>query len=127
MPLSEQEQRLLDEMERNLYQNDADFVATVGARRGRPNYRGIVLGVIVVVLGIAALIVGVALQLPPVGVIGFIVMFAGVLVAITPSRSAAPLRSASAGSASSSAKPRKSGGFMDAINDRWERRQDRDS
>ncbi|MET1051453.1 MAG: DUF3040 domain-containing protein, partial [Mycetocola sp.] len=25
MPLSEQEQRLLDEMERNLYRNDADF------------------------------------------------------------------------------------------------------
>jgi len=127
MPLSEQEQRLLDEMERNLYQNDADFVATVGARRGRPNYRGIVLGVIIVVLGIAALIVGVALQLPPVGVIGFIVMFAGVLVAITPSRSTAPLRSTSAGSTSSSSKPRKSGGFMDAINDRWERRQDRDN
>ena len=35
MPLSEQEQRLLDEMERSLYHNDADFVATVGAARGR--------------------------------------------------------------------------------------------
>ncbi|MET0713865.1 MAG: DUF3040 domain-containing protein, partial [Mycetocola sp.] len=32
MPLSEQEQRLLDEMERNLYRNDADFVSTVGDR-----------------------------------------------------------------------------------------------
>jgi len=43
MPLSEQEQRLLDEMERNLYRNDADFVAAVSGR-GRPNYRSIVLG-----------------------------------------------------------------------------------
>ncbi|WP_375389251.1 DUF3040 domain-containing protein, partial [uncultured Amnibacterium sp.] len=29
MPLSEQEQRLLDEMERSLYHGDADFVASV--------------------------------------------------------------------------------------------------
>ena len=123
MPLSEQEQRLLDEMERNLYQNDADFVATVGARRGRPNYRGIVLGVIVVVLGISALIVGVALRQPIIGVVGFAVMFGGVLIAFTPSRSlpTAPR------SASSETRTRKGGGFMDAINDRWERRQDRDN
>jgi len=127
MPLSEQEQRLLDEMERNLYQNDADFVATVGARRGRPNYRGIVLGVVVVVLGISALIVGVALRQPIIGVVGFAVMFGGVLIAFAPARSVPGSRPAAASSASSSAKPRRSGGFMDAINDRWERRQDRDS
>lgn len=128
MPLSEQEQRLLDEMERNLYQNDADFVATVGSHRGRPNYRGIVLGVIVVVLGIIALIVGVALRQPVIGVIGFVVMFGGVLIAIAPTRSST---SSSAGASSTpsstSSKPRRSGGFMDAINDRWDRRQDRDS
>ena len=37
MPLSEQEQRLLEEMERSLYQNDSDFVARVtltGVPRG---------------------------------------------------------------------------------------------
>ena len=33
MPLSEQEQRLLEEMERSLYHNDADFVSAVGAAR----------------------------------------------------------------------------------------------
>ena len=125
MPLSEQEQRLLDEMERNLYQNDADFVATVGARRGRPNYRGIVLGVIVVVLGITALIVGVALRQPVIGVVGFAVMFGGVLIAFAPSRSEPARPAARAGSSSPTPKARK-GGFMDAINDRWERRQDRD-
>lgn len=123
MPLSEQEQRLLDEMERNLYQNDADFVATVGAARGRLNYRGIVLGVIVIVLGIVALLIGVGLQQPVVGVIGFAVMFGGVLLAITPTRSSASATSSGA----SPSKPRRSGGFMDALNDRWERRQDRDS
>ena len=72
MPLSEQEQRLLEEMERNLYRNDADFVHAVGGVRGRrPNYRAIVLGVLLAVAGVGALIAGVALQLLIVGVIGF--------------------------------------------------------
>ena len=130
MPLSEQEQRLLDEMERNLYQNDADFVATVGARRGRPNYRGIVIGAVLVVIGIVTLLVGVGMRLPIVGVIGFVVMFGGVLVAITPSRtvkgSANTQSSPTTGSPSraGAGKPRRSGGFMDTLNDRWERRQD---
>ena len=132
MPLSEQEQRLLDEMERNLYQNDADFVATVGARRGRPNYRGIVIGAVLVVVGIVTLLVGVGMRLPIVGVIGFVVMFGGVLVAITPARAikgsagAQSSSSPSAGPSSkaSAGKPRRSGGFMDTLNDRWERRQD---
>jgi len=127
MPLSEQEQRLLDEMERNLYQNDADFVATVGAGRGRTNYRGIILGAILVVAGVATLLVGVGSHLPIVGVLGFVIMFAGVIVALTPSR--APRGASGKPSAPQSAShARRSGGFMESLNDRWERRQEgRDS
>ena len=134
MPLSEQEQRLLDEMERNLYQNDADFVATVGARRGRPNYRGIVIGAVLVLVGIVILLVGVGTRLPVLGVIGFVVMFGGVLVAITPARAGKSSPSSQTAPPSGSAprtsagKSPRSGGFMDSLNDRWERRQDgRDS
>ena len=47
MPLSEQEQRLLEEMERSLYHNDADFVAGPSGRHGRPTYTMIVTGVLV--------------------------------------------------------------------------------
>ena len=47
MPLSEHEQRLLEEMERSLYNNDADFVATVSPRGARPNYRRIALGALI--------------------------------------------------------------------------------
>lgn len=123
MPLSEQEQRLLEEMERNLYRNDADFVATVGgAGRGRPNYRGIVLGVLLAVAGVGALIAGVALQQLAVGVLGFVLMFGGVLVALTPSKrlKVAPVEAPSSRPTSR----RSSGGFMDRLNDRWDRRQD---
>ena len=73
MPLSEQEQRLLEEMERNLYQNDADFVATVSARRGKPNYTVILVGVLIGIAGVATLVTGVVLQQSLVGLLGFIV------------------------------------------------------
>lgn len=126
MPLSEQEQRLLEEMERNLYRNDADFVQAVGGVRGRrPNYRAIVLGVLLAVAGAGALIAGVASQLLVVGVIGFAAMFAGVLVATTPSKRGAA--SAAPSEPNPSAQPGRrttGGGFMDRMNDRWDRRQD---
>lgn len=126
MPLSEQEQRLLEEMERNLYRNDADFVQAVGGVRGRrPNYRAIVLGVLLAVAGAGALIAGVASQLLIVGVIGFALMFAGVLVAITPSKrgaaAAAPSEPATDGRRG---RAPSGGSFMDRMNERWDRRQD---
>ncbi len=121
MPLSEQEQRLLEEMERSLYHNDADFVATVGKRRGRPNYTLLVLGILTVVAGVAILIGGVALRQPLIGVVGFVVMFAGVLIAIRPSR--VPVEESADRRASRAAKSAKPG-LMDRLNDRWDRRQD---
>jgi hypothetical protein len=86
MPLSEHEQRLLEEMERSLYQNDADFVAKVGGKRARPAYRSIVLGILLAVVGVGVLIAGVYYQQPIVGILGFVVMFAGVLVSIAPGK-----------------------------------------
>jgi hypothetical protein len=124
MPLSEQEQRLLDEMERNLYQNDADFVATVGAGRGRTNYRGIILGAVLVVVGVVTLLVGVGSRLPVVGVLGFLVMFAGVFLALTPARRPKAGLQPESHEESPRAQAKRSSGFMDNLNDRWERRQD---
>jgi len=120
MPLSEQEQRLLEEMERGLYQNDADFVATVGQRRGKPNYTVVVVGALLAILGIATLLVGVVINLIVVGVLGFIIMFGGVLLALAP-----PRRAGSAPDPSSKpGKQPKSAGFMDGLGDRWDKRQD---
>ena len=121
MPLSEQEQRLLEEMERSLYQNDADFVATVSPRRGRPNYTILVVGVLVALLGVATLVAGVIIHQPLVGVLGFAVMFVGVLLAVAPPRKASAMPPQDIPRPSS--KPRSSS-FMQGLNDRWERRQD---
>jgi hypothetical protein len=124
MPLSEHEQRLLEEMERSLYHNDADFVATVGGRRGKPGYRAIVLGILLAVIGIGVLVAGVFLQQPVVGILGFVLMFAGVLVAIAP-----PKKLPIAPEDVTNPQPPKSNGagqpgFMDKLNDRWNKRQD---
>lgn len=127
MPLSEQEQRLLEEMERGLYHNDSDFVATVGGSSLRPNYRSIALGVLLVVAGIGGLIAGVAVQQLWIGILGFVVMFAGVLLATSPGKAARRLSGPGFSGAQSGRKPaaRPSGrGFMDRLNERWDRRQD---
>ena len=122
MPLSEHEQRLLEEMERNLYQNDADFVATVSGRRGKPNYRLVVIGALLAVAGVAALVAGVIVQQPIIGVVGFGLMLGGVLLVLSPGRSsdAAPASGMSTGR--SPRAPRSS--WMTTMSERWERRQD---
>jgi len=122
MPLSEQEQRLLDEMERNLYQNDADFVATVGGHRGKPNARVVVIGILVALLGVGILLTGVIVRQPLVGVLGFVIMFAGVLLAVAPPRRLSAVAPKPRARADAKSGGRKSGSFMDGLNDRWDRR-----
>ncbi len=123
MPLSEQEQRLLDEMERHLLQNDADVVSAPSGDRVL-SYRNLVYGALLLLVGIGALVVGVALgkELGVVaviiGVVGFLAMLGGVMLAVTPVRRTTPLAPKAAKTAASSA------GFMDRMNDRWDRRQE---
>jgi predicted phage tail protein len=125
MPLSEHEQRLLDEMERSLYQNDADFVAKVGGSRVRPTYRAVVLGILLAVVGIAVLLTGVFVQVIVVGILGFALMLVGVLVAITPGRSKRAAALADEQAEATATKPVQPG-FMDKLNDRWDKRQEGD-
>jgi hypothetical protein len=121
MPLSEQEQRLLDEMERHLMRNDADVVSA--PRDGRTlSYRNIVYGTVLVLLGLGGLIVGVAVPLIVVGVIGFVVMLVGVILAVTPTRGS--LRVPTEPAASSKKPASSSSSFMDRMNDRWDKRQE---
>jgi hypothetical protein len=122
MPLSEQEQRLLEEMERSLYQNEGDFVATVNPHHHKTNYTVLVVGVLISLLGITTLLTGVIVHQPVVGVLGFIIMFVGVLLAVAP-----PHRAGSANDPTIAPAPRREprhGGFMDNLNSRWDKRMD---
>lgn len=117
MPLSEQEQRLLDEMERHLMGHDADVVSADGSARAL-SYRNIVLGSLTVLVGLGGLIAGLSTQLIVISVIGFVVMLGGVVFAVTPSR-----RTTAVPSAAPRATKHPQASFMDRMNDRWDRRQ----
>lgn len=117
MALSEREQRLLEEMERNLYQNEADVLTTLGQSRRAPNYTAIVIGVVVAVAGIGLMIAGVNADLTWLGIVGFAVLFTGVMVAVAVPGPELKLTPGSAGGK----KP--TGSLMDRLNERWERRQ----
>ena len=89
MPLSEHEQRLLDQIERELYAEDPKFASTVRGKKLRgPAKRRRIEGIAVFVIGVALLVLGVAavrLQVggvPLVSVFGFLVMFAGALLTL---------------------------------------------
>ena len=71
MPLSEHEQKLLEQMERALYAEDPSF-ATQMKGHGRPSApkTRLVGGIIVAVLGLAVVVLGVNAASIPLGVVG---------------------------------------------------------
>ena len=91
MPLSEHEQRLLDQIERALYAEDPKFVSTVrGGRLRKPTRRRRLQGIAVFALGLVLLVLGVAVRalwiadnFPVLSVVGFLVMLAGAVMAVT--------------------------------------------
>ena len=90
MPLSEHEQRMLDQIESALYAEDPKFASSVrGGNLRAPSTRRRLQGVGLFVLGLAMLVAGVAVKatmiagFPALSVLGFVVMFGGVVFAIT--------------------------------------------
>ncbi|MGI9002814.1 MAG: DUF3040 domain-containing protein [Pseudonocardia sp.] len=91
MPLSEHEQRLLEQIERALYAEDPKFVSTVrGGRLSRPTRRRRGQGIALFVVGLVLLVVGVAVpqlwlasSFPVLSVVGFLVMLGGAVLAVT--------------------------------------------
>lgn len=91
MPLSEHEQRLLEQIERALYAEDPKFASTVrGGRMRKPTRRRRMQGVALFVLGVVLLIAGIVLtslnQSNLFLIIsggGFLVMLGGAVLAVT--------------------------------------------
>jgi hypothetical protein len=91
VPLSEHEQRLLEQIERALYAEDPKFASTVrGGRLRKPTRRRRIQGVALFVVGLVLLVVGVAVpqlwlasSFPVLSVIGFLVMLGGAVLAVT--------------------------------------------
>ena len=134
MPLSEHEQRMLDQIESALYAEDPKFASSVrGGTLRAPSTRRRLQGVGLFVLGLALLVAGVAVKatmiagFPVLSVLGFLVMFAGVVFGITgPRLPGAADRGPAAGGAR---QPRRGkggsgGSFTSRMEDRFRRRFD---
>ncbi|MCF6744236.1 DUF3040 domain-containing protein [Blastococcus sp. KM273128] len=83
MPLSEHEQRLLEQIERALVDDDPKFASSVrtGDRRQKAR-RKLQLGGLLVVVGLAVLIAGAVAESVPLGVLGFLVAFGGAALGV---------------------------------------------
>lgn len=127
MPLSDHEQRMLDEIESALYAEDPKFASSVRGPLRAPSTRRRIQGTALFVIGLAMLVSGVAFKATMVGgfpilsVLGFLVMFGGVVFAITgPRVSKAAERQASDGR---QRRAKGSGGsFTSRMEDRFRRR-----
>jgi hypothetical protein len=125
VPLSEHEQRLLDQIERALYTEDPKFAHAVRSTDPQVHYRRrIVKAVLGFVLGVCALMAGLVMNAGSVtvaiSVTGFLLMVACCVWALsswkrmtgvgaepeTPKRSSRPARA----------------GFMERLEERWRRR-----
>jgi hypothetical protein len=133
MPLSDHEQRMLDQIESALYAEDPKFASSVrGGGLRAPSARRRLQGAALFVIGLAMLVCGVAFKATMIGsfpilsVFGFLVMFGGVVFAITGNR----VSGRRAGSGSEQGGPRQKrskgsgGSFTSRMEDRFRRRFD---
>ncbi len=136
VPLSEHEQRLLEQMERALYAEDPKFASSLRGKDPRSNFRRrVLLAGLGFVVGVVLLMTGLVAQITPVSILGFLAMLASAFFAVTSYRAvtaAAQLGVVDGGAVrkprTASAKPQRAAGggsgFMQRLEERWNRRRD---
>lgn len=138
MPLSEEELRLLEQMERALVEEDPKLASTLrGTSLQRAARRRAILAGVVFVTGVAVLMTGVILTMPVVGILGFVVMLLSATVAVSSLRSPAAAHTRHAretrhgglgvvdgGRKHRPHRPRTSASFLERMEERWRRRRE---
>lgn len=145
MPLSEEELRLLEQMERALVEEDPKLASTLrGTTMQRVARRRAIIAAVVFVIGMALLTTGVLASQPVVGIVGFVVMLSAATIGVTALRNPAmlqqPMRETRHdgfgvvdGGRSHRPKARglrrprssnSSGSFMDRMEERWRHRRE---
>jgi Flp pilus assembly protein TadB len=129
VPLSEHEQRLLEQIEQALYAEDPKFASIYQGNDVRTHYRRrVIRATFGLVIGLGMLLAGVVINLIPLGVAGFVVMLAAASFGVASWQRMTGHRVA----ASRERKvPARSGGprppkrsVVQRLEDRWQRRQD---
>jgi Protein of unknown function (DUF3040) len=134
VPLSEHEQRLLEQMERALYAEDPKFASQLRGRDPRSNFRRrMALAAFGLVAGVVLLMTGLVAKQIPVSVLGFVAMLASAFFAVTSYRglsNANRLGVVDGGGAvrrpqqAGASRPRDRRGFIERFEARWNRRKD---
>jgi hypothetical protein len=150
VPLSEEELRLLEQMERALVAEDPKLASTLrGTKLRKQARRQMVLGIVAFVAGVAVLMGGVILQKTFVGVLGFVIMLGSAYLTLnsyknrnralstiptTPTadptaglrvvQGGRPNRSRPAGGRSRAPRSPKQGSMMERFEERWRRRRE---
>jgi len=138
VPLSEEELRLLEQMERALVEEDPKLASTLRgtAFRRSARRRAIIAGVCFV-LGVVVLMTGAVARLTPVGIVGFVIMLVSATVALTAlrgrqvhgpdPRAVHPSHGLTVVEGGRSGRPRRprrsSHSFMERVEERWRRRR----
>ncbi|MFG3344873.1 DUF3040 domain-containing protein [Streptomyces sp. NPDC048018] len=125
MPLSEHEQRMLEQMERALYAEDPKF-ATALEGSGLRTYtrRRVYQAVAGFLVGIALLMAGMVAQQIWISVVGFLVMLGCAVLAVTGWRKAPKPGEHVQGTAAGGRQTRQRRSMMNRIEERWQRRRD---
>jgi hypothetical protein len=139
VPLSEDELRLLEQMERALVEEDPKFASTLRGTTLRSSARRrAIVAAVCFVLGIVVLMAGAVAELYPVAIGGFVVMLVSATVAVTSLRSRRQAEQhpgtptsqgftvIQGGRAGRSRRQRGSSseGFLDKMEARWRRRRE---
>ncbi|HQR25779.1 MAG TPA: DUF3040 domain-containing protein [Nocardioides sp.] len=133
MPLSEEELRLLEQMERALVQEDPKFASTLrGTSLGRVARRRAIVAGVCFLVGIAVLMGGVIFELTLLGIAGFVVMLASATIGLAAWRSRGAVAEPRAAGphgltvidGGRRLRSRRSGSFMARMEERWQRRRD---
>ncbi|CAB4738003.1 unannotated protein [freshwater metagenome] len=113
MPLSDHEKRMLAEMEAALVADDPKLVSTLNGRERSPKASKALLGFFAILGGIAVLFAGLIAQVIALGIAGFLVSLAGLVVLLSNlSFGRSEFKSPN------SARPK----WSSRLEDRWERR-----
>lgn len=131
MPLSEYEQQMLRQMEEALSAEDPQFASQLRNHGlGRPSARRLALGIVGLAVGLGLIVAAILQKWTWLGAVGFAVMVASVAQALWPMTSSgdgAP-GAAKPGQAPAAAKKAKragrQAGFMQRMEERWDRRRD---
>jgi hypothetical protein len=114
MALSDREQRLLDELERGLYESDPNLATKISSGGSRTPAR-LISGLAISLIGVSLILFAVIIQVAFFGVFAFLVMLTGLIVASSNTKA----QTSSKSSSNAGAKPQ----ARNLFEERWQRRQ----